>query len=201
MPKAKAAKRETASEDAGSGLVVQPELGQRLRELREDAGLALHEVADQTGVSKSFLSLVEKGQSDLSVNRFMRICEFYGVKPSAFLRSGGDTNGQAAHYLSPSEGSEIITLRPPDASAALLPALTIYKPGAVTETFQHGGDEFVFVIEGRVRVVFETEDGEEAVLLRERESHYFSADRPHRFENPDKRRKAVKLSVQSEDRW
>jgi transcriptional regulator with XRE-family HTH domain len=190
-----------ATEATAPGMVVQPELGQRLRELREESGLALHEVADQTGVSKSFLSLVEKGQSDLSVNRFMRICEFYGVKPSAFLRSDGLSNGQAAHYLSPSEGSEIITLKPSDAATSLLPALTIYKPGAVTEVFQHTGDEFVFVVEGRVRLVFVNDEGEEVVLLRERESHYFSADRPHRFENPDKRRKAVKLSVQSEDRW
>ena len=200
MPQAKDSKRSsTPAPQPASGLVVQPELGQRLRELREESGLALHEVADQTGVSKSFLSLVEKGQSDLSVNRFMRICEFYGVKPSTFLRSDGGSDGEAAHYLSPAEGSEIVTLRPPDAATSLLPALTIYRPGAVTETFQHSGDEFVFVVEGRVRLVFVSD--EEAVLLRERESHYFSAERPHRFENPDKRRKAIKLSVQSEDRW
>ena len=201
VPPAKDSKQGKTSVPPASGLVVQPELGQRLRELREESGLALHEVADQTGVSKSFLSLVEKGQSDLSVNRFMRICEFYGVKPSTFLRSAGASDGQAAHYLSPSEGSEIITLRPSDAATSLLPALTIYKPGAKTEMFQHSGDEFVFVVEGRVRLVFGAEQGDEAILLRERESYYFSAERPHRFENPDKRRKAVKLSVQSEDRW
>jgi transcriptional regulator with XRE-family HTH domain len=43
--------------------------------LREGSGLALQEVADQTGVSSRSSPLVEKGQSDLSVNRFMRICE------------------------------------------------------------------------------------------------------------------------------
>ena len=59
----------------------------------------------------------------------------------------------------------------------------------------------MFVVEGRVRLVFGAEQDDEAILLRERESYYFSAERPHRFENPDKRRKAVKLSVQSEDRW
>ena len=204
---AKAEKKKTGKPDSDSGtlLGMQPDLGRRLRELREASGLALHEVADQTGVSKSFLSLVEVGRSDLSVNRFMRICEFYGVKPSAFLRGTSDgsdgTGSDSEHFLSPAEGSELVMLRPPEAGSALLPVMTIYKPGAVTETFQHAGDEFVFVVEGRIRLVLSGESGDEIVVLKERESHYFSGEIPHRFENPDKRRKAIKLSVQSEDRW
>ncbi|MGI9136751.1 MAG: helix-turn-helix domain-containing protein [Candidatus Nanopelagicales bacterium] len=204
---AKAQKKKTGKPEAESGtlLGMQPDLGRRLRDLREASGLALHEVADQTGVSKSFLSLVEVGRSDLSVNRFMRICEFYGVKPSAFLRGASeDTDGASSdsdHFLSPAEGSELVMLRPPDAGSALLPVMTIYKPGAVTETFQHAGDEFVFVVEGRIRLVISGDSGEESILLKERESHYFNGESAHRFENPDKRRKAIKLSVQSEDRW
>lgn len=178
---------------------MQPALGRQLRELREQAGLGLVDVAKKCGVSKSFLSLVETGQSDLSVNRFLRICEFYGVKPSAVLQgeAAGSITGEAPHFFSPSEGSEIISLRPPGAGSALLPALTVYSPGARTEEFSHAGEEFVFVIEGRIRLVL---DGRK-IMLKERDSYYFSAETPHRFENPDRAKQAVKLSVQSEDRW
>ena len=117
---------------------MQPQLGRRLRELRDASGLALQDVAAQTGVSKSFLSLVEMGKSDLSVARFMRVCEFYGVKPSEVL--AGAPSSDPEHFRSPDEGSEIVMLRPPEAGSALLPTMTIYKPGAVTETFTHPGE-------------------------------------------------------------
>jgi quercetin dioxygenase-like cupin family protein len=167
--------------------------------MREEEGLALHEVADRTGISKSFLSLVEIGRSDLSVNRFLRLCEFYEVKPSELLRVSAGTASTAPtpNFVSPDEGSEIVMLRPPDSGSAMLPTLTIYAPAARSEIRQHAGEEFVFVVEGRLRVVIDDEE----ILLRERDSHYFSAQCPHRFENPDPKRRAVKLSVQSEDRW
>jgi transcriptional regulator with XRE-family HTH domain len=175
------------------------QLGRRFREMREEEGLALQEVADRTGISKSFLSLVEIGRSDLSVNRFLRLCEFYGVKPSGLLRESAGTASAAPtpNFVSPAEGSEIVMLRPPDSGSDMLPTLTIYAPLARTELRQHAGEEFVFVVEGRLRVVLEGEE----ILLEERDSHYFSGERPHRFENPDAERRAVKLSVQSEDRW
>lgn len=179
--------------------MARSQLGRKFREMREGEGLALHEVADRTGISKSFLSLVETGRSDLSVNRFLRLCEFYGVKPSGLLRESAGTAGAAStpHFVSPEEGSEIIMLRPPGSGSALLPTLTIYEPGARSELRQHAGEEFVFVVEGSLRVYIDDDE----IVLAARESHYFQAERPHRFENPDSERRAIKLSVQSEDRW
>ncbi len=57
----------------------QPALGRRLKALRLNRGLSLKEVGGATGVSSSFLSMVETGRNDLSVGRLMVLADFYGV--------------------------------------------------------------------------------------------------------------------------
>jgi transcriptional regulator with XRE-family HTH domain len=57
----------------------QPALGRRLKALRVSRGLSLKEVGAETGVSSSFLSMVETGRNDLSVGRLMVLADFYGV--------------------------------------------------------------------------------------------------------------------------
>ncbi len=54
-------------------------LGARLRKLRRGRGLSLADVAEGTGISASFLSMVEKGQSDITVSRLMRLVHWFGV--------------------------------------------------------------------------------------------------------------------------
>lgn len=51
------------------------QLGERLRALRQQRGQSLAEVAKATGLSPSFLSLVENAKSDLSVGRLARIVD------------------------------------------------------------------------------------------------------------------------------
>jgi len=60
-------------------------LGARLHELRRMHGLSLKAVADAVNVSPSFLSIVERGQTYLSLSRFTRLTEFYKVIPSELL--------------------------------------------------------------------------------------------------------------------
>jgi transcriptional regulator with XRE-family HTH domain len=57
----------------------QPALGRRLKALRVSRGLSLKEVGAETGVSSSFISMVETGRNDLSVGRLLVLADFYGV--------------------------------------------------------------------------------------------------------------------------
>lgn len=57
----------------------QPALGRRLKALRLHRGLSLKEVGAETGVSASFISMVETGRNDLSVGRLLVLADFYGV--------------------------------------------------------------------------------------------------------------------------
>src|SRR5215216_6655129 len=56
------------------------QLGRRLRELRTARGLRLADLAGESGLSVSFLSQVEQGQSDIAVGRLMRIAHALDVR-------------------------------------------------------------------------------------------------------------------------
>ena len=58
---------------------AQPILGRRLKALRVSRGLSLKEVGAETGLSSSFLSMVETGRNELTVGRLVKLADFYEV--------------------------------------------------------------------------------------------------------------------------
>src|SRR4029079_5761908 len=54
-------------------------LGSALRAARPAKALSLSAVAAATGISPSFLSLVENGKSDITIGRLVRLVTFYGI--------------------------------------------------------------------------------------------------------------------------
>lgn len=56
------------------------QLAASLKELRIRQGHSIAEVAKATDMSKSFVSLVESGRSDITIGRLLRLVTFYGAK-------------------------------------------------------------------------------------------------------------------------
>lgn len=50
------------------------DVGRRLRARRRDNGKTLQELADESGVTKQMISLVELGEADIGVGKLNRIC-------------------------------------------------------------------------------------------------------------------------------
>ncbi|GAA1705038.1 hypothetical protein GCM10009808_23770 [Microbacterium sediminicola] len=61
------------------------DLGARLREAREAAGMSMRALARSSGVSQPFLSLVERGQSAPSLSTLYRIAGALGVAPTTLM--------------------------------------------------------------------------------------------------------------------
>jgi transcriptional regulator with XRE-family HTH domain len=55
-------------------------LARTLRRLRSERDLSQVELGRATGISSSFLSLVEQGRSDITIGRLLRIAAFYDVE-------------------------------------------------------------------------------------------------------------------------
>lgn len=53
--------------------------GARLREIRQQRGLTLLDVAEKADVTKGFLSLAERGHTNVSVPVLIRICDALGI--------------------------------------------------------------------------------------------------------------------------
>ena len=62
-----------------SGPKTPSEWGQRLRALRIERQWSLTEVAEKSGLSVSFLSAVERGQSSISVASLFKLADAYGT--------------------------------------------------------------------------------------------------------------------------
>jgi transcriptional regulator with XRE-family HTH domain len=166
--------------------VVVEGLGPRLRSLRRMRSLSLAQVAAATGISSSFLSLVENGKNDLTVARLIRLASYYNVAVTDLLPDVEDDRPEVvrrAHQRRiPSRSEKMdLYLLVHEGSAAMTPVIAIYEVGGGTHEFiSYDCDQFDHVLEGSIAVVFE---GDEPIVLDEGDSVYYSAKRPHKYKN------------------
>jgi transcriptional regulator with XRE-family HTH domain len=161
-------------------------LGPRLRALRRMRGLSLAQVAAATDISSSFLSLVENGKNDLTVARLIRLASYYSVAVADLLPDVADDRPEVvrrAHQRrirSRSEKMDLFLLVH-KGGGAMTPVIAIYELGGGTHEFiSYDCEQFDHVLEGTIAVVFE---GDEPIVLCEGDSAYYSAKRPHKYEN------------------
>jgi transcriptional regulator with XRE-family HTH domain len=66
-----------------------PELrfGEKLRAARRQADLTIEEVAKRAGLSKAFVSQIERNASQISVANLLRLCDVLGIDVGALLRA------------------------------------------------------------------------------------------------------------------
>ena len=161
-------------------------LGARLRGLRGARRLSLGDVARETGISASFLSLVENGRSDITIGRLTRLVDYYGISIADLLPAPGTGDpdivraGESRQLHSPEEGITFFLLST-GTDRAMLPMLLELVPGAsLAERGHHAGEEFVHVLEGRLLLEVDSAEPSE---LKAGDSAYYRSDRPHLFRN------------------
>jgi transcriptional regulator with XRE-family HTH domain len=133
-------------------------LGSRLQGLRKMKGLSLQDVANEVNLSRSFLSLVERGQTDLSLSRFSRLTEFYGIHPSELLMelnsSSAEPEAQRIDEARAVERGEGVDYRVLQEGYPQI-VMTRLAPGArFTDLRAHRGEDFWIVLEGEVTLVY-----------------------------------------------
>ncbi len=166
------------------------QLAAALKDLRVSQGHSLAVVASATNVSKSFLSLVESGKSDITIGRLLRLVTFYGAKIDDLLPQDEPLHpvavrrGEQRELVSPGEGLQLYLLAP-NIERSLTPTLGVLAPtGASAERTTHRGEEFLYVLAGELTLELE---GSEPLKLRKGDSAYFHADRPHSYRNSGSR--------------
>jgi transcriptional regulator with XRE-family HTH domain len=161
-------------------------LGAVLRQARKARGLSLTQVADATGISRSLLSLIETGRSDITIGRLNRLARLYEIRlgdlvpetrqPDPIVVRADDRRGM--HYTA--EGIDIEILVPQGAQTQAL--LATFSPGAAMEDFiLQPHEQFVHVIEGNFRTEFG--DGRELELNAGDSATFVSGEKGHRHAN------------------
>jgi quercetin dioxygenase-like cupin family protein len=161
-------------------------LGAQLRALRSARRLSLGDVARETGISASFLSLVENARSDITIGRLTRLVDYYGISITDLLPSADDGDpdvvraGETRQLHSPTEGTTMYLLSS-GTNRTMLPMLLELEPGSsLAERGHHAGEEFVHVLDGTLLLEVDTAEPQE---LRAGDSAYYRSDRPHLFRN------------------
>src|SRR5690625_1125719 len=67
------------------GITLGKQLGEKIRELRNQKKITLKQIANQTGLSISFLSQLEHSKTSATLQSFKKISEALGVNPSYFF--------------------------------------------------------------------------------------------------------------------
>ena len=160
-------------------------IGNNIRTLRMKKGMTLTETAKAAKLTKSALSKIETGQISPPISTLLRIgqalniplAEFFAEpKPApkyVLTRKGGGVpivrDGTQFGY-----SYEALALDMPGKKAE--PFMMTTKPSAKSTTFEHGGDEFLFMLSGSLEFVI---DGE-TMTLNTGDAIYFNPRFPHR---------------------
>jgi transcriptional regulator with XRE-family HTH domain len=62
-----------------------PRVGRAVRQLREANGLSQEELAAEAGLHRTYISLVERGRRNITVDALSQIAEALGVYPSRLI--------------------------------------------------------------------------------------------------------------------
>jgi transcriptional regulator with XRE-family HTH domain len=162
-------------------------VGAALRKVRSARNLSLADVAEATGISASFLSLVEKDKSDITIGRLHRLIEFYGISITDLLPFTAHTEypqvvsaSDRRMLHSAAEGVDVYLLST-DTARQMMPLEVVFEPGArLAEPGRHPGEEFILVLEGVLDLELE---GSAPRVLEAGDSAYYPGERPHLLAN------------------
>lgn len=160
-------------------------MGQRLRALRTSRGLSLAAVAQQSGLSISFLSAVERGQSNMSVANLFKLADAYGTTVPAL---GSDHPAEQRSVLHPEDrpryaaGGGHVLIEDLVASPGALEAqhIEILPGGSSEEAYAHPGEEFIYILSGSLSFRI---DEREHYSLEPGDTLYFQSTQLHRWWN------------------
>ena len=175
-------KRRTASQTSAARPVAarDDQLGRRIRSLRTERGLTLTGLAARVGITRSFLSSVERGIAYPSIVVLRSIAAALEV-PVFLLFTGPETNGivvrKDARKIIRSPGSPVsYELVSPDLRRKIEMIVVRHKPGVEYPAMAHDGEECALVLQGRVVITVANVDYE----LDEGDSIYYDSGLPHR---------------------
>jgi transcriptional regulator with XRE-family HTH domain len=168
-----------------------------LRELRERNRWTLRDVAEKAGLSYSFISLLENGKADISLSRLVRLTGALGVQVGDLF---ADQQGDLVYVGSLAESQRVRTSeRNVDVRVLTIksdqkmePFLIELGPRAQLRGLQHAGDEFFYVLEGKVRVTFRR--GKEVLeqhVIAKQDTIYFPGELEHSYLNLLNRRARI----------
>ena len=180
-------------------------LGSRLLSMRRRRHLTLRQAAKGSGLSASFISSIERGKTRMTIATMRRLLGFYGSSPAELrgkseskeLRGSRLTRPDQRRVLMLLDGVKIENLATSN-SKMEAQLITVAPGGGSQGTYEHEGEEFIFVLGGALEV--RLDDERRAYHLKSGDCLYFPSSVPHMWRNIGRARTQV-LWANSPPSW
>ncbi|SNS93902.1 Helix-turn-helix domain-containing protein [Rhodococcoides kyotonense] len=147
-----------------------------LRTHRRGAGLTLDDLAERTGLTKSYLSKVERGVSTPSISVALKIASALDADVGQLFSDEVDSGSMTISRLSDAAPG-YSPIAPSQVGKAMQPFVVHPSASKGRRFMDHPGEEFVFVHSGTA----EFEIPGRVTVLESGDSVYFDANTPHRL--------------------
>jgi len=162
-------------------------IGFRIRKYREEREISLEQLADLAGLSVPFLTALEEEDLLPSIAPLQKISRALGVRLGTFMddqvtrdpiiERGSDLHedltireargkNAAFHYTALARGKSDRNMEP---------FIIEVAEEAGDQTSTHQGEEFIYVLEGKLRVIY----GKQSHILEAGDSVYYNSITPH----------------------
>ena len=172
-------------------------IGPRLRAVRQERGLTLAQVAAGTGLTKGFISLLERNETTPSVPTLFKICGYLGVRIGSLVQEEAvaslvSRRGRSEDLFG-GFGVTNVLLTPPD-QRFLQVIESVIDPGGTSGDEPHsfeGDAEVIYMLKGMLDVTF----GERTFRLRRGDALTLAPRDLHSWVNPSPRQTATVLWI------
>lgn len=161
------------------------DIGQRIRQLRNKNNLTLEELASRCELTKGFLSQLERNLTSPSISTLEDIVEALGMSMYDFFKEDEDEKmvfGTEDFFVDEREDHTITWIVPNAQKNEMEPILLDLNPmGISQEIMPHEGEEFGYVLNGRIKIIFS--DTQKGFTVKKGQTFYIRGERQHYLKN------------------
>lgn len=162
------------------------DIGQRIKQLRIQNDLTLEELASRSELTKGFLSQLERNLTSPSVSTLEDILEALGTDLASFFKDSKENKvvfKKEDYFVDDHEEYCIHWIVPNAQKNEMEPIVLDIHPSHESKAIEpHDGEEFGYVLEGRIILV----NGDKEFTLKKGETFYITGKYSHYLKNNGK---------------
>ena len=164
----------------------EPQVGMRLRSMRDQQGLSLRALAERCGLSINAISQIERGENSPTVSTLHRLATALNVQITDFFQEEARQKSvfikRNLGLRSQSNGVAMESLGIGLFNQQLEPFRITIQPGVgnLEDPISHSGEEFIHCLEGELEYCIE----DQVFRLEQGDSLLFDATQHHAYNNP-----------------
>lgn len=175
---------------------AQSPIGKKIKKIRLEKKIALDRIANETGCSLEYLKAIESGRQIPPVGTLLQISRALEIDSGLLLKEQeSNLSKRIKAYTTRTESYAYTTLTPGAENKHLKAFRVTIDPMQAHKGvgYQHEGEEFVYVLAGKVEVIV----GEHQNILAEGQSLHFNSGIRHQLRNISQQQAVLLVALYS----